>query len=265
MRQVICLAVLALCLFPMPGCDSKQPQEIGSQTMQILIEAGNASAGVYDTWEQYFDVNGDGIPDATDPAGNILPEPVQVVCRRATAPGGALVLGSGSTPWAYALEISIIRAGTTVIERVTTTEALNSTFNLTPYADDFLNGAQLPGGDCPALAVCNPIGRVLGTNRLVIDSSYPTCPGSPGLGEPRMSGTLAAPLPAPFTLGVEKGDTVIVKARKSITPPEGVELFSEPVLQGSVFLNGLEIRNLSGTSVSTSEQAAGISFSFTVN
>ena len=80
-----------------------------------------------------------------------------------------------------------------------------------------------------------------------------------------MSGTLASPLPAPFTLDLEKGDTILVKARKSITPPEGVELFSEPVLQGSLFLNGLQIRNLTGTSVSTSDQAAGISFSFTVN
>ena len=265
MRQMICLAVLALCLILMSSCDSEQPQEIGSQTMQILVEAGNASAGVYDTWEQYYDVDNNGIPDETDPAGTLLPEPVFVVCRRATATGGGELFGSGSTPWNYALEISVIRAGTTVHERLTTTEALNATFNLTPYAEGFLNGAQQPGGDCPQFAVCNFIARVLGTHRLVVDSTFPTCPGSPGLGEPRMSGTLANPLPAPFTLDLEKGDTILVKARKSITPPEGVELFSAPVLLGSVFLNGLQIRNLTGTSVSTSDQAGGISFSFTVN
>ena len=267
MRQMICLAVLALCLLSMSACDSEQPQETGSQTMQVLIEAGNAAVGVYDVWEQYFDYNGDGIPDDFHPGDPPVPidTPLQVVCRRAVDPGGALVSGTSLTPWNYALEISIIRAGTTEIERLTTTEALDSSFNLTTYPSDMLTGAQLPGADCPPFAVCNPIGRLAGTHRVVIDSLHPTCPGSPGLGDPRMSGTLAEPLPAPFTLDLEKGDTIIVKARKSISPPEGVEVFSEPTLQGSVFLNGLQISNLTGTSVSTSDQAAGISFSFTVN
>ncbi len=287
MRQLVCLAVLALCLIPMAGCDSEQPQGSDAQTMQVLIQAGNASAGLYDVWEQYYDANLDGIPDETDPMGNFLPQPVFVACRRAFQ-NGQPISGTGKTPWEYSLEISIIRAGTTTIERLTTTEALNSTFNMTPYSDEFATGAQPPGNDCLPPAVCNSIGRLLGTNRIVIDSTYDAdpqdnmnlpvnfvdnlnrwdlaCPGSPLLnGEPRMSGTLAAPLPSPFTMGLEKGDTILVKARKKIGEPNGVEVFSEPTLQGLVYLNGLQISNLTGTSVSPSDQAAGISFSFTVN
>ena len=265
MRQMICLAVLALCLISISGCETTQPQQIGSQNMQIEILTGNAAVGVFDVWEAYFDTNNDGIPDETDPDGNILLPPVQTICRRAFESGGEEVIAVQNTPWNYSLEISIIRAGTTVIERLTTTEALNSIFNMTPYADGLLAGAQQPGADCPLLATCNLVGRLPSTHRIVIDSTHPSCPGSPVLGDPRMSGTLASPLPPPFTTEVEKGDTILVKARKNFAPPEGVEIGSEPTLQGSLFLGGVRILNLTGTSVSTPDQAAGISFSFTVN
>ncbi len=290
MRQMSCLAVLALCLISISGCDSEQPQQTSGQTMQIEIDTGNASVGVFDVWEQYFDVNNDGIPDETDPLGNILIPPLQTACRRALDRSSAIinrddaVTHVGRTPWNYSLEISIIRAGTTVIQRLTTTDALKSTFNMTRYSDTFLTGAQVPGTDCPTGAICNQIGRLTSTHRIVIDSTYNfhpnsnellpldennrwdlICPGSPVLGNPRMNGTLTNPLPPPFTMDLQKGDTILVKARKNITPPEGVELNSEPVLLGAVFLDGRRIMNLTGTSVSAPDQAAGISFSFTVN
>ncbi len=266
MRQMICLAVLVLGLISISGCETTQPQQIGSQTLQIEIEAGNAAVNVFDVWEQYFDINNDGIPDETDPDGNILSPPLQTVCRRGFDPFGNEVIAVQNTPWNYSVEISIIRAGTTVTQRLTTTEALTATFNMTPYSETSILGAQQPNEDCPPLAICNLIGRFAATHRIVIDSTHPDCPGSPVLGDPRMSGTLENPLPPPFTIEVEKGDTVLVKARKSFSPPEGVEINNaEPTLQGSLFLGGARILNLSGTSVSPPEQGAGISFSFTVN
>jgi hypothetical protein len=271
MRQVICLAALLIWFTLLTSCDSTQPQEVGEQFMQIEIAAGNATIQVYDVWEQYYDMNGDGIPDETDPGGNLLETPVEIACRKATSPTGTNIIASGFTAWNYALEISIIRAGTTEVERLTTAEALLSSFNMTEYATITIAGMQQPGLDCPNFAVCNPIGRLPGTHRIVIDSTYQgpftdlVCPGSPGLGQARMGGTAGNPGPVPFSLTVEKGDTVLVDARKNFSAPEGIILLSEPTLQGTLFLGGLQIQNLNGTSVSVAEPRAGISFSFTVN
>ena len=271
MRQVICLAVLLTGFALFTSCDSSQPQEVGEQFMQIEIAAGNASIQVFDVWEQYFDMNNDGVPDETDPSGVLLESPVEIACRKATRSDGDDILASGFTPWNYSLEISIIRAGTTVTERLTTSDALLSTFNMTEYATNTINGMQQPGSDCPVFAICNPIGRLPGTHRIVIDSTYDGgtdslfCPGSPGLGLGRMGGTPGAPGPIPFSLTVNKGDTILVEARKNFSAPEGIILLSEPTLQGTVFLGGSQIQNLNGTSVSRSEPRAGISFSFTVN
>ncbi|GEM_PF-7133855 len=274
MRRVICLAFLILCVALFTSCDSTQPQEVGEQLLQIEIAAGNASINAYDVWEQYYDEDGDGIPDDTDPFGNLLPSPVQIACRKARNPqNNDLIFASANTPWNYSLEISIIRAGTTDIEVLTSTEALSSTFNMTDYSTDFLPGMQLPGADCPPSAICNPIGRMPGTHRIVVDSTFDNtsvdldlvCPGGGGLGDARMAGTVGSPGPVPFTLSVAKGDTVLVKARKNFDAPNGIILSSEPTLQGTVFLDGSQIQNLIGTSVSTADPRSGISFSLTVN
>ncbi len=257
---VVCILALA------PGCDTTQPQQVGVQSMQIRMNA-TSLVDVYNVWEEYYDADQDGVPDPYDPSGNLLDPPVQVVCQLTTQQASAPV------PWPYSLEISVLRAGETVPEVVTSQDALDSDFNLTPYASGTF-GAQ-PNPPCPSPKVCNPLGQLAATDRLVIDSPFSDpnrdpanpnryrCPGAPGLGDPRMGGTTNAPLPPPFTIDVGKGDTVIVKARKALRPLNGVEVLIEPRLTAQTFLGGRLVAPAGKTS-SSEDPGSGVSFSFTV-
>jgi hypothetical protein len=273
------LAVLACLVIAMPGCDTEQPQQIGAQVAQVSFST-NAGAFQYDVWERYVDADLDGVPDQFDPQGRPIVPPVQVQCLQVVDRVGIPEIASAnSVPWTHSLEILLLKVGETQPVTVSTIDALDEFFNRTPY-DDFRAPVQ-PRPPCTAPEVCTPLGRWSGASRIVMESRYEDlarlytpqngipiaglfrCPGSPGGGDARLDGTIDNPGTPPFSLTLEKGDTIIVRARKALLAQNGLETASAPRLSGRLTVGG-RIVTPAGTSSSTDGPGAGVSFSYTV-
>ncbi len=81
------------------------------------------------------------------------------------------------------------------------------------------------------------------------------CPGV-DLGDPSIDG-----LPQPFTVTLNKGDTIIVTVGKSESAPLGVGFITEPNITAQLLLNGAGV-SINGTS-STNPSRDNFSFNFT--
>ena len=279
MRTRARLAVFACLVIVSLGCTTEQPQQIGAQVAQVAF---TTQSGVYqyDVWERYIDADLDGVPDQFDPQGRPIDPPVQVQCRQVVdAAGLPTIVSAESIPWTHSLEILLLANGETDPVVVTTLDAQSDLFNLTPY--DTGRSSSQPRPPCTAPEVCTPLGRWSGAARIVMESRYEDlgrgytppngpavtglyrCPGSPGGGDPRLDGTIDDPGTPPFSLTLEKGDTIIVRARKALVPQNGLETASEPILSGILTVGGRRV-DVAGNSSSSTEAGAGVSFSYTV-
>lgn len=269
---IVCLLVV------LPACDAEQPQSIPSQLAQVQFRT-LASTNVYDVWERYVDADQDGLPDQFDSQGNPIDPPIEVQCRQVFEGGQPLRVQGDSVPFPHSVEILVLRAGETEPERLTSEAALDENFNLTPY--DSLPAGSQPNPPCSAPEVCVRLGRLTAASRLVMESRYEDldrevinlpggqqvfpfrCPGSPGLGDPRLGGTPAAPAAPPFAVELNTGDTIIVRARKGSNPLNGLELISQPTLSATLTVGGLRV-DATGQTATSLEQGAGLSFSYTL-
>jgi len=275
------LAVLACLAIVTLGCTTEQPQQIGEQVAQVSFTT-NAGVFQYDVWERYVDADLDGVPDQFDPQGRLIDPPVQVQCLQVVDSAGTpQTASSSSVPWRHSLEILLLKKGETEPVTVTSLDALDSLFNVTPYDDTRFSGQARP--PCTPPEVCTQLGRVTGASRLVMESRYEDlgrvyttpgpnpieidglfrCPGSPGGGDPRLGGTLDNPGSPPFSLTLEKGDTIIVRARKALFAQNGLETASAPRLSGRLTVGGRNV-DVAGNSSSTTDPGTGVSFSYTV-
>jgi len=126
---------------------------------------------------------------------------------------------------------------------------------------NFLNDA-CNGDDCEdtVTAILGPLNPELGV-----------CPGVDNAGDPAMDPgnpmSISSDTETAFVFETQKGDTVIVEARRGFTPPEGgIEFTAPPGLRAQVFVNGalLQADELEGESVgSAGDTSPSISFSFT--
>jgi len=284
MRKRIRLVALVCLIVALASCDSDQPQQPPGSLAQVRFVT-TAAAPVFDVWERYVDANQDGVPDQFDSQGFPIDPPIQVQCRQRLNFDGTqvtpVVSSVTSAPWTHSLEILILRAGETQAERLTSSDALGDEFNLTPY-DDSRAPSQSPP-PCTAPEVCTSLGTLTAAHRIVMESGYEDlartqvltsgaasvtvsgvyrCPGSGLLGEPRLGGTSAQPGRPPFTVPLEPGDTIIVRARKGEFPLGGLELASQPVLAGSLTIDGRPVTPV-GTIETSRESGSGLSFSYT--
>jgi hypothetical protein len=273
------LAVLACLAIVTFGCSTEQPQQIGAQVAQVTF-ATTAGVYQYDVWERYVDADLDGVPDQFDPQGRPIDPPVQVQCRQVVDGAGIpAIVSAESVPWTHSLEILLLPEGETTPVVLTSLDALDDLFNLTPY--DTTRSSTQPRPPCTAPEVCTPLGRWSGASRLVMESRYEDlgrpftpangqtitglyrCPGSPGGGDPRLGGTVDDPGTPPFSLSLEKGDTIIVRARKALVPQNGLETATDPRLSARLTVGGRNV-DVAGNSSSSVEPGAGVSFSYTV-
>lgn len=243
------------------GCDTTQPLQIGTQTYQLLItgEPSNAPPRV-PFYNVYYMVE-DGVPDQ-----------VYLFCTN------PVDLAVESVPWNFSVTVEILRAGETVMEEfVISTDPGN---NLTPYDTlvytegiptqnpiTFDTGTQLRTFrfDSPAprrLAAANEEVMAAVTNPLfeLDPGNYGIGMGLCSLGYPGAAGING--LDQPLTIELDKGDTVVVQARKSATAPPGTwYLEDEPKLSGDLLLNGQPVQVIGDTQAIG--QGTSISFSFT--
>ncbi len=232
------------------ACTTTQPLSVSQESAEVQIQAV-ALVKIYDTWDYFYpdvngqprDVNGDGSPD-------VFLQCQDIRATNSVDPDTTNVL----VPIHYAVEVDRIRSGSSTVEALTDPNYMDLAQSLTPYDDTAVIGKTPTAPLAPIAGVlyANPR-RLTGANRRVLES--PSCPYGLLLGPANLAG-----VPPPFTTPLGKGDTIVVKARKS--NETALPFLSAPTMSGTVLLGGRVVA-LTGTTSSTTAPGSGFSFSFT--
>lgn len=269
-RVLACLPLVAL----VSSCDSSQPTQVGNQTLSFNVRAVNAGTLTFDVWDYIEDNDGDSVAD----------DGVTYLWCEQTASG----LSALSVPWTFSVEMTVIRAGQTVAEAVTSTAARSDFANVAQYdTTTVLRGltpltpprfaGQISGG---VLTVSGRKFRfITGSNRRMPSVSLPvmTQSSSPlatvqGLttlgqgvcskGNPGTSRIDSVPLP--YTFDVGPGDTIVFKAVIANEPAPGTAL--DQVVTAGLEPSGLSVSvDIEGRPLTPVGSTSGntISFSYT--
>jgi hypothetical protein len=189
--------VIALCAAL--ACDSTQPDQTGAQNLSIDVFTVNAPVPVFEVWDVFLDnfqcegvsptryclndaqcadlpgATGRCIPDGrpNTPPPPVLPEGrfpdglVDVICAPPPPGGRRSIEADRRTPWNFAIEIEMVRAGETEGQPLTDTKAatdpgvnLTAYDNRDPETDPSVTGlANLPNDVCPPVGLsctCTP-------------------------------------------------------------------------------------------------------------
>ena len=143
MRTFRTLCGVILLLIPVVGCETTQPEQIESQVVDLVFSATGVpkfAAGqglrTFSTWVMFEDADGD--PSTDDPVDGQY----YLWCEW---PSPRLnEFAPISVPWTYTLQISVIRAGQTEPEVLTSVDALQGgeDINLTAYDTTVVTSAQ---------------------------------------------------------------------------------------------------------------------------
>lgn len=253
--------VLVAAVLVAVGCDSTQPDRVESRTASVSLRT-TAKVDLYDCFEVWQDTNNpqDGVPDVNTGFVTCDPTPPPIG-------GGPVVKALRSIPWRYSLRISVIRKGTTTEEVVVSDSGLFGSsvesgdptpfismteFDETspaipdrPHADDiyYLNGKTVSLGNPTYLAFAG------------IDVGTPNI-----LSQPLTTGPT-------FDFTVNTGDTIVVRSRKQayVDAPPFLHFDQDPEvrLESVLAIGGTPVA-ISGTNVSSTDDGAGFSSSFTV-
>lgn len=274
-RRFLCLyAAIGAVLFAGAGCDSVQPDQLTAQMFSMNVRAtiSNTSVTTFNTYTMFRDNDADSQPDDVDADGS--PD-TWLWCKTTTTQ----TLTPNSVPWPYLIEVRIVRQGSTSTELITTFAA-----SQTPAS--FANADTSPAivGSIPTQAPIvsgpdtyrfTPRNRtsalradvLAATSNPLSDNNAATYPFGAG----RCS-TMQVPIglvdgaPAPFMLEIEKGDTVVVTARKaesSALEGTAINVGAQPALQAEISLDGRPLTSVSGSTVSSPGIGGSFNFSFT--
>ncbi len=269
----------------MVACDSTQPARVEEQTATLTLTAVNGSVLGFVVWQSFEDNDGNLQPDD----GEFHP-----FCDD-RQPNGQPVLdiSAASVPWGFSTEITIIRAGTSNREVITSTDALTPNFNVAEY--DTTTNLPVIGTKQPVLVCgdvplqpgeqCDPIEdlrtfRFTNPRRLpAVNLEVMNAPPSPlfeilqsadsslGLGDGLCSvGNPGASRlddqELPYTVVLNKGDTIVFKARISDSLQTGTGL--NTVVQSFPTALGTTLQ-IDGRTVAVNGNTAGtaVSFSYT--
>lgn len=247
------------------GCDTTQPLQLDEQTYELRFEGRGASVPTYDVWDMYEDENGNGEPDPG--------EPMQLFCVDQSAPDS---ISPTSAPFRFTLKVTILRAGQTVKEQITSSGALNTAANLTVYddPDNIIEGVtpnKAPIVESGRTFIFRNPRRMSAVNRSVVTATVNTLNQLRPSVYPLKNGLCSAADPGeaeidnepqPMAIVIRKGDTLIVEARRGTTAPTGIPYTSQPSLRAILAVDGEPV-SVRGTDRTNKEPGAGISFSFT--
>lgn len=269
MRPVWRLCGLLSLLALAGGCDTTQPLQLDQQTFHFEVRGVTASINTYDVWDMYEDVNGNMQHDAD--------EQLYMFC----VTKGSQIIGPQSVPFPFKIRMSILRAGQTEAEILTSNQALLTTANMTLYDDAAIRyggtAEKLPivindDGELRTFRFINPRMMTAAREEVVAATTNPLYEFNPvvfGLGSGRCSTAYPGPAkidlqPQPMAILLNKGDTLVVELRRGTTPPPGIPLNvnGEPMIRAILRLDGREVA-VRGETVTTKVPDDGISFSFT--
>ena len=254
------LAVIVL-LVGAAGCNTtKQP---ASSPVSTAVISFSASGQVYklDCWEVWQDTDNDGTPDQ---------DTFVLHCENITDSNNNFVSAIAAVPWHYSIAITVIRAGQTEEQLVATSlipgDAVEDFASMTEYdTTRDLGGTKSPDPDpirgpnfyvAPGSTYPNGAAAVITqANRLYLDSNFFNL-GDPNL---MLNGLT-------YSLDLNQGDTVIVRARKQLLSDSGHWIDQAPTqdveLSGSLTVGGVSVP-LQGTQTSPGSDGAGVTFSYT--
>jgi len=155
--------LLAAIVVLAPACDTDDPLEVSSQTVQLYIAAPNVTVPIYDVWEVYQD--GTGAAAATDGPDDIDGDGSADVFKYCRVAGAGT---AQSVPWNFLIEVLVTSADGTSTRRITSQTAFsNESVNRALYNERFPppGAAPAPQGN-PAE---NPVTPV--PVRIVVDAT----------------------------------------------------------------------------------------------
>ncbi len=236
------------------GCNTTQPLNLGTRTAQVNLYHPKVVTCYVNVWDRFIDSNRNG---QVDPDIDLAEPPL---CCGLPVPGNPNPCagcippppGQGATvavPIAFAVQITVIRAGTVDREVLTSAAAVRQFSSHTdspPILGLTEDRAPEPCADAPT-ATCvfaNP--RLVPTTN--VDASNCSQPGNAQIPPDNIGGG-----PAPFEFQVNPGDTVLVEAGSSSTDP--AQQFT-----GSLAIGGQVL----ASQTTTVAEGGRLSFSFTV-
>ena len=148
------------------SCDSDQPLQLGEQNGRLEIIAGGAETEDFHTWILTEDSDGDGLPDDIDGDGEA---DRTLWCEIVKTTSGTISPGNPiSVPWTYSLRVSVIPAGETTAQLLTSEEAQQDTFNKAPY--DTLESSHVESAP-PSIPVTHARGTCTGDGSILCNPS----------------------------------------------------------------------------------------------
>ncbi len=232
--------VAIVSILSLVGCNSTQPDRIDTRTASVTFD----TRADVDRWDCY--------------------DTPYVACFAAN--NGVKV--ERAVPWRYSLKITVIRAGSTQEELVTSlTGVLGSSVQPGDFVEDFVSLTEYDP-DMPSAPDRFENG-VTFTNGKMVSESSPIYLSTVGIdaGIPNILDTVpSAPnTPAAFEFSLNSGDTLIVQARKQ--PSAEAPRFSPPFenvrLSAALAISGVPVV-MQGSQTSSIDDQAGFTSSFTV-
>lgn len=262
------LAALLAPVLAMTGCDKSDPLLVGEQTIAVTFK-GIGNSPQYNVWDMHEDSDMDGEPDDTDGDG----DPDQWLwCEALQGLPADPTMRPSSLPWNFSVQISVIRAGTTGEVQITSNDALAVDFNLSRYdsaESRRFTFAKNPitiddMGTLRTFVFTNPR-KFTALHRDVVRATFNPLSAIDPITYPYQDGLCSLQDPGdanvddqgiPYTLSLNKGDTVIVRARRGLIPPAftvpaGFQpLYStEPTIDASMTIDGTPLTNGASTQI----------------
>lgn len=247
-------AVMIVSVIAVSGCSSTQPDSIETRSSSLGFEA-KALADIYDCYEDWLDVDADGTPDVKySDSLDCIP----------ALENGAPMRADRAVPWRYSILITVVRAGTTNEDLVTSLEetigGLTEFPSLTDYdPDETPAPARAPEvndtGDHYYL-----FGLRLSTGSPIYLTNIGVDPGVPNI----------LNVTPTFDFNLNTGDTVIVRARKQLLAqaPLGGPTYENLKISAVFAVSGVQVAPQAtppgNPPTSSTDDASGITFSFTV-
>jgi hypothetical protein len=268
------------------GCSTTQPTAKPAQSAQVTFQANAPRVLLYEVWDATL-VTVTSYPDNPGRPPDQVVADLGLWCDVAASADLQQRL-SATYPFRFSVEIEVIRAGTSTIERISGASYASSygsvtAYDETPAATTTTHlkewSRDLSDDSTPDVKVTLTLknGRRISTasrdfiEKIKIPSNTSTsygsqCPyGGPTsaaiLGDPGVAGS-----PSSFGFELNAGDTVIVKARKD-TNPAATALFTNapPTFGSQIYLEGKDVSSsLVGNTFSPQNSQDGISYSFTL-
>jgi len=238
------------------SCSSTQPTSIGTRQATVSFSA-TALVGLYNCYDTYRDDSNppDGIPDTF----------LAFVCEEVveqSPPVQTRVIRA--VPWRYSIKITVVPAGGVNEQLVLSSDAaiVGSSVEPGDFVEDFesltaydLGGTTVPDKNVDNIYFVN--GKQVSNGSPLYLSTIFMDPGIPNI--------LTEPEVFPFNLNT--GDTVIVRARKQPFSDALPYLPQSPdpeiKIKASLTVSGVVVTT-QGSTESTIDDSAGITFSFTV-